>query len=81
MAINPKNGDLALVASLVLTGRESEAREALQRYLALPDTGLKTIAAWKVFKAQLTNQHSDPRSLEAWDRQIEALRKAGMPEN
>jgi hypothetical protein len=32
------------------------------------------------FKAQLTNQHSDPRSLEAWDREIEALRKAGMPE-
>ena len=81
MAINPNNGDLALIAALVLTGRESEAREALQRYLALPDTGLKTIAAWKVFKAQLTNQHSDPRSLEAWDRQIDALRKAGMPEN
>ncbi len=30
--------------------------------------------------AQPTNQHSDPRALEAWDRQIEALRKAGMPE-
>lgn len=81
MAINPNNGDCALIAALVLTDRELEAREALQRYLALPDTGLRTVAAWKVFKAQLTNQRSDPRSLEAWDRQIEALRKAGMPEN
>jgi adenylate cyclase len=79
MAINPNNGDCALIASLILTGRESEAREALQRYLALPDTGLRTIAEWKAFKAQLTNQHSDVL-LEAWDRQIEALRKAGMPE-
>ena len=81
MAINPNNGDAALIASLVLTGRQSEAHEALQRYLALPDKDLRTIAAWKAFKAKLTNQHSDPRSLEAWDRQIEALRKAGMPGN
>ena len=80
MAINPSNGDCALIAALVLTGREPEAREALQRYLALPDTGLRTIAEWEAFKAQLTNQHS-ALLLEAWDRQIEALRKAGMSEN
>ena len=37
-----------LVAALALTDHDAEAREALQRYLALPSTGpLKTIAAWK----------------------------------
>jgi adenylate cyclase len=35
-----------LVAALALTGHDAEAREALQRYLALPSAGpLKTIAA------------------------------------
>ena len=39
---------MILVAALALTGHDAEAREALQRYLALPSTGpLKTIAAWK----------------------------------
>ena len=51
----------------------------LQRYLALPDTGLRTIAEWKAFKVQLTNQHSD-LLLEALEREFEALHKAGMPE-
>ena len=83
IAIGPNNvlAHGLLLAALALNGHEAEAHEALQRYLALPDKDLRTIAAWKAFKAQLTNQHSDPRSLEAWDRQIEALRKAGMPEN
>ena len=36
------------MAALALTDHDAEAREALQRYLALPSTGpLKTIAAWK----------------------------------
>ena len=36
---------------LALTGHEAEAREALQRYLALPSSAqLKTIAAWKAFQ-------------------------------
>ena len=50
IAINPNiaNIHLDLVAALALTGRDAEAREALQRYLALPSTGpLKTIAACK----------------------------------
>ena len=39
-----------LVAALALTDHDAEAREALQRYLALPSTGpLKTIAAWKAY--------------------------------
>ena len=53
---------------------------ALQRYLALPVSGPQTIAAWKAYKATLTDEHSDPRNLEYWDQLIEGLRKAGMPE-
>jgi adenylate cyclase len=69
-----------LVAALAFTGHEAEAREALQRYLAIPSVGPRTIAAWTAFKAQLTNEHSDSRYLEYWDRMIEGLRKAGMLE-
>ena len=41
---------------------------------------LKTIAAWKAYKAQVTGPQTDPRYLDLWDRMIEGLRKAGMPE-
>ena len=51
IAINPNDipwAHATLVAALALTGHDAEAREALQRYLALPSSGpLKTIAAWK----------------------------------
>ena len=52
IAINPtidvQYTHATLVAALALTGHDAEAREALQRYLALPSTGpLKTIAALK----------------------------------
>ena len=83
IAIRPNDNPLAhrdLVAALALTGHEAEAREAFQRYLALPPAGLRTIAAWNAYKAQTTNEHSDPRLLEYWDRMIEGIRKAGMPE-
>jgi hypothetical protein len=33
------------------------------------------------FKARETNEYSYPRYLEFWDRQIEDLRKARMPED
>jgi tetratricopeptide (TPR) repeat protein len=53
IAINPNYVQYihsVLVAALALTGHDAEAREALQRYLALPSTGpLKTIAAWKAY--------------------------------
>ena len=54
IAVNPTGGvqyiHAALVAALALTGHDAEAREALQRYLALPSTGpLKTIAAFKAY--------------------------------
>ena len=57
-----------LIAALALTGHEAEAHEALQRYLALPPSGLRTIAAWKAYRAQVTNEHTDPRYLDYWDR-------------
>jgi adenylate cyclase len=69
-----------LIAALVFAGHEAEAREALQHYLALSPSGLRTITDWKAYKAQVTNPQTDPRWLDMWDRMIEGLRKAGMPE-
>ena len=84
ITINPNNVPFAhaiLVAALALTGHETEAREALQRYLALPVSEPRTIAAWKAYhKAGGVNERIDPRVLEMYDRGYEALRKAGMPE-
>ena len=85
IAINPNYVayiHATLVAALALSGHDAEAREALQRYLALPSTGpLKTIAAWKAFyNSQVSEQHGDPRYVEASERTYEGLRKAGMPE-
>ena len=83
IAINPNYNSNAhgnLIAALAMSGHEAEAGEALQRYLALPPPGARTIAAWKAYRAQYTNPQSDPRYLEMWDRMIEGLRKAGMPE-
>ena len=79
IAINPNYIPWAhtmLVAALALTDHDAEAREALQRYLALPSIGpLKTIAAWK---AHLESQHWLPA--EVSERVYDGLRKAGMPE-
>jgi class 3 adenylate cyclase/TolB-like protein/Flp pilus assembly protein TadD len=70
---------MVLVAALALTGHDAEAREALQRYLALPSTGgLKTIAAWKAHQMSLGG---DPRFVEKDERAYDGLRKAGMPES
>ena len=84
IAIDPNNvpgAHATLVAALALTGHETEAREALQRYLALPVTEPRTVAAWKAYrKAGGVNERKDPRLLEMFDRWYEALRKAGMPE-
>ena len=85
IAINPnyvQHVHATLVAALALTGHDAEAREALQRYLALPSTGLlKTIAAWKAYyNSQVSKQHGDPRYFEMNERMYDGLRKAGMPE-
>jgi TolB-like protein/Tfp pilus assembly protein PilF len=82
IAINPDKGvqyiHAALVAALALAGHETDAREALERYLALPSTGsLKTVAA---FKAYFSAQGRTPPRVEANERVYDGLRKAGMPE-
>jgi Flp pilus assembly protein TadD len=65
-----------LAAALALTGHETEAREALQHYLALPSS-LRTIAALKAYWARF---NGDPRVLESNERMYDGLRKAGMPD-
>ena len=79
IAINPNYipwAHVGLIAALALTGHDAEAREALQRYLALPSTGpLKTVAAWK---AHLESQHWMAPELAG--RVYDGLRKAGMAE-
>ncbi len=82
IAINPDYNAFShamLVAALALTDHDAEAREALQRFLALPSTGpLKTLAAWKDHFA--TEKHVDPRLVDRDERTLTGLRKAGMPE-
>jgi adenylate cyclase len=85
IAINPNYipyTHVILVAALALTDHDAEAREALQRYLALPSSGpLGTIAAWKAhYKSEVSEQHGDPRFFEINERTYDGLRKAGMPE-
>jgi class 3 adenylate cyclase/TolB-like protein/Tfp pilus assembly protein PilF len=81
LAINPNYAPYiysVFVAALALTGHETEAREALQSYLALPSTGpFKTISA---FKAYYSAQGGDPPRVETNERVYDGLRKAGMPE-
>jgi tetratricopeptide (TPR) repeat protein len=81
IAINPNYVQYVhatLIAALALTGQDTQAREALQRYLSLPSTGpLKTIAAWKAYYSA---QGGDPSRVEFNERTYDGLRKAGMPE-
>jgi hypothetical protein len=58
-----------------LTGHEAEARDELRRYFALRK--FKSIA---VVKAALALPSGDPRVRALFDRLIEDLRTAGMPE-
>ena len=69
----------ALAGAYHASGRIApEAREALQRHLALPSTGpFKTIAA---FEAYYSAQGGDPPRVEMNERVYDGLRKAGMPE-
>jgi predicted Zn-dependent protease len=79
LAMDPEDSiQQALLASaLALSGRQSEGREALQRYLSQRATTSKTIAQ---FRPQHRSLSDDPKWLAYSDRLIEGLRKAGMPE-
>jgi adenylate cyclase len=72
----------SIAASLALTGREMEAREVLQRYLALlpPNAQLRTIAGFKAYGDRPPNANHNPSQLDNGERLLEGLRKAGMPE-
>jgi tetratricopeptide (TPR) repeat protein len=78
IAINPNYSPAHsyLAASLALTGHEAEAREAEQRRIAV--SPVKSIAVLKARAAPPPS--ADPRARASWDRYIEGLRKAGMPE-
>jgi adenylate cyclase len=81
IAISP-NFTLAhwyLITALVQTGQDSQAHEALRRYLALPGVPA-TVAALKQETAKYVNQRDDPRYVEKWDQLVESMRKGGLPE-
>jgi adenylate cyclase len=78
IAINPNlEGPLftVLAAALALTGHEAEARDAQQRGAAL--SKFKNVAA---VKALAPPPSADPRVRAGFDRFVEGLRRAGMPE-
>jgi tetratricopeptide (TPR) repeat protein len=79
LAMVPDNSiQQALLASaLAQTGRQAEAREALQRYLSMKGTTSRTIAE---FRPRHRAMSDSPKWLAYSDRLIEGLRRAGMPE-
>jgi adenylate cyclase len=68
-----------LITALVQTGQDSQAHEALRRYLALPGVPT-TVAALKQETAKYVNERDDPRYVEKWDQLVESMRKAGLSE-
>jgi adenylate cyclase len=77
IAINPNfEGPLiVLAAALALSGHDAEARDAEQRCVEL--SKFKNVA---VLKAVAPPPSADPRARATFDRIVEGLRKAGMPE-
>jgi adenylate cyclase len=81
IAINPnfESPLFILGAALALSGHEAEARDAEQRRVAL--SKVKNFAMFfAVFKAFMPPPSADPRARATFDRIIEGLRMAGMPE-
>jgi class 3 adenylate cyclase/TolB-like protein/Flp pilus assembly protein TadD len=77
LALAPENqmAQLVEITFLEILGRDAEAREAYQRYSARPETHVRTIADVRARAAP-----SSPALKAAFERGMEALRKAGMPE-
>jgi tetratricopeptide (TPR) repeat protein len=78
MAPEYSNAWRLLAAELALNGQEAEARDALQRYLSLKATTIRTIVQFKAFVRTLLSDN--PAVVASSERLIEGLRKAGMPE-
>jgi tetratricopeptide (TPR) repeat protein len=78
IAVNPNfsSSRAVLAAALALTGHEAEARDEEQRRNAVSQ--FKSIKAAKAVLTPLPS--ADLRVRAAFDRVIEGLRKAGMPE-
>jgi adenylate cyclase len=68
-----------LITALIQTGQDSQAHEALLRYLAIPGVPA-TVAALKQETAKYVNERDDPRYVEQWSQLVESVRKAGLPE-
>jgi class 3 adenylate cyclase/TolB-like protein len=68
-----------LAVALALSGKEAQASEALQRYMALPGTA-RTLAGWNSTRTRYINEQTDPLYIEYWSWLLEGLQKAGMPE-
>ena len=68
-----------LITALIQTGQDSQAHEALLRYLAIPGVPA-TVAALKQETAKYVNERDDPRYVEKWNQLVESMRKAGLPE-
>jgi adenylate cyclase len=77
LAVGPENqaAQLLEIAILEILGRDAEAHEAYERYIARPGTPVRTIA-----DARARAAPSSPALKVAFERAMEALRKAGMPE-
>jgi TolB-like protein/Flp pilus assembly protein TadD len=77
IAVNPnfEGPFIILAAALALSGHDAEARDAEQRCAAL--SKFKNVA---VLKAVAPPPSADPRARSTFDRIVEGLRKAGMPE-
>ena len=77
LALAPDNraAELREIAILEILGRDSEAHEAYERYIARPGVQPTTIADVRARAAP-----SSPALKPAFERLMEALRKAGMPE-
>jgi adenylate cyclase len=77
LALAPENppAQLREIAILEMLGRDAEARGAYQRYSARPGTLVRTIA-----DIMARGSPSAPALKAAFERAMEALRKAGMPE-
>jgi adenylate cyclase len=77
VAVNPElpDGYAMLSASLAMMGHHADAREMLQRYLALPVGAVKSIAQYKT-----RQPYDSPFLRDLYDRVDQGLRKAGIPE-
>ena len=64
-----------LSASLAMMGHDTDARDIMQRYLALPAGVAKSIAQYKT-----RQPYNSPFLRDLSDRVDQGLRKAGMPE-